>query len=186
MEKQGVTRRDFIQTVSAVGIAALASGLVNHSVAGEQSAPVGKSVFVCSVCGHIEFGAAPAACPVCHAPTDKFTRNDNVFKESAEKFKTAADKHVPVVTAKKKSMLVTEKPSIEMTAKIGSVIHPMEEAHHIRFIDCYCDDKHVARLSLTLNCHPTVGLNILKPGSKVRVVTLCNLHGYWQAEATVA
>lgn len=186
MKNPDVTRRDFLQTVSAAGIAALASAYAFGTNGAETMAPVGKSVFICQVCGHIEFGTAPGACPVCHAPAEKFQRNDNIFTESMEKYKTATDKHVPVITAKKKSSLVTEKPAIALTAKIGSVIHPMEEKHHIRFIDCYVDDKHAARLSLTLNCHPTAGCTIAMPGKKVRVVVLCNLHGYWQAEGVPA
>ena len=31
--------------------------------------------FVCSVCGYVHEGdAAPAQCPVCNAPAEKFTR----------------------------------------------------------------------------------------------------------------
>jgi len=185
MEQTQVTRRDFLQTVSMAGIAALAAGGMAGSVMSENAAVSKKGIFICEVCGHIEFNSAPEACPICHAGKEKFERNDTVFSDAELKFKTATDKHVPVVTARKKSTLVTEAASIAVTAKIGSTIHPMEEAHYIRFIDCYIDDVYVSRLSLTLRNHPTVGIDIKAPGNKVRVVVLCNLHSYWQAESTV-
>ena len=184
MPPSSVTRRDFLQNVSVAGIAMLASVHTSSVVAAESMPEVKKAVFICSRCGHIEFGTAPGQCPVCHAPKDQFNRSDSIFSDTAAKFKDVNDKHIPVIRAKKVSSPVTEKPSISMEAKIGSVIHPMEEAHHIQFIDCYIDDVHACRVSLTVRNHPTAGIDIKVPAKKsVRVVVLCNLHGYWQSEA---
>ena len=36
--------------------------------------------FVCTVCGHIEFDAAPANCPICGVPQDKFQENQMPLK----------------------------------------------------------------------------------------------------------
>jgi rubrerythrin len=60
------------------------------------------SVFICSTCGHIEFTQIPAICPVCKSPKEKYSQNDRIFEESAEKSKEAAIKHIPVVTVNKK------------------------------------------------------------------------------------
>jgi desulfoferrodoxin-like iron-binding protein len=186
MEQKQVNRREFFQTASIAGITVLTAGSIFKSTGAKTPPAVKKGIFICSVCGHIEFGSAPDACPVCHSAKDKFKRNDTIFTDTQVKFKDVDDKHTPVVRATGKSTLVTEKPSIEVAAKIGSVIHPMEESHHIRFIDSYIDDVYVSRLLLTLHNHPTVGNNIKTPGSRVRIVILCNLHGYWQSEAKVA
>ena len=186
MHQTPLTRRTFLETASLAGIA-VASSL--HSVTAatrEKMPPIKKAIYVCSICGHVEFGTAPDACPICHAPKEKFGHDDTIFTEAEKKFGTAEDKHLPVITASSKSKVVMEKPSISAYAKIGSVIHPMEKDHHIRFIDCYIDDAHVSRLLLTLNNHPTAGLEIKKPGKKVRFVIQCNLHGYWQNEITVS
>jgi rubrerythrin len=31
-------------------------------------------IYLCPICGHIEFGAAPATCPICSAKADKFVQ----------------------------------------------------------------------------------------------------------------
>lgn len=185
MEKTEVTRRDFLQTVSMAGVATIAAGSIFRSVATPPAPAVAKSIFVCSICGHVEFGTAPDACPICHAAKEKFDQNDALFTDTQQKFKDAVDKHIPVVHAKKKSVLITEAPSVSVETKIGSVIHPMIEAHHLRFIDCYIDDKYVSRLLLTLHSHPAGGFEISTAGSNVCIVTSCNMHGYWHAESVV-
>ena len=42
-------------------------------------------LFICQVCGHVSFTGLPEACPVCHAAKEKFSQNDNVFKEKGKK-----------------------------------------------------------------------------------------------------
>jgi desulfoferrodoxin-like iron-binding protein len=186
MKLSSVSRRGFLETVSMVGAAAVWSANFSKASGAEKMPEVTSRIFVCAICGHVEFGNAPDACPVCHADKEKFQLNDALFMDSQKKFANAGDKHLPVIEATAKSPLVTEQPAIAMQTKIGSVIHPMEKGHHIRFIDCYIDDVYVSRLLLTLNSHPTAGINIRKSGTRVRAVILCTLHGYWQNEATVA
>jgi superoxide reductase len=185
MEQQQINRREFLQSASVAGMAALSFGSTFKALAAETVTSAKMGIFICSVCGHVEFGSAPEVCPVCHSPRDKFHRNDTVFTDDEAKYKDAAAKHMPVVIAKKKSTLVPEAPSIAVETRIGKLLHPMEEAHHIQFIDGYIDDRYVSRLSLTLGTHPTAGINIKTPGNNVRIVALCNLHGYWQTETMV-
>jgi superoxide reductase len=182
MDDKQVNRREFLQTAALVGAAAMTVSST-FKVLGADAVPQSKTaIFVCSRCGHIEFGAAPDACPVCHSPKEDFQQNDAAFSDAQNKYKEKTVSHAPFVTAKNKSSLVNEEPAIEVAVKVGKTIHPMEQSHFIRFIDCYIDDKHVSRMMLTLGSFPTANINIKTPGSKVRIVALCNLHGYWQTE----
>jgi superoxide reductase len=141
------------------------------------------SIFVCGVCGHVEFGAAPDNCPVCHVPKENFKQNDNLFTEAEKKSKEAAVKHIPAITVKKECKLVPEESCTDIIVRIGSTLHPMEEAHHIQFIDCYVDDKYISRISLTPGAFAAGCFHLKKRGSKVKIVEFCNLHGHWQSEA---
>ena len=159
------------------------------------------AIFICSVCGHIEFGKAPDKCPVCMSPREKYSQNDNVFTESEEKSKEAAIKHIPSITINKECKLIPELPQIpqkkygeypannipelsctDVIVRIGKAIHPMEAAHYIRFIDCYVDDAHVSRVMLSPGVFAGACFHLKARGNKVRIVENCNIHGYWQLE----
>lgn len=183
MENQGVNRREFLQSAAAVGATILASGPL-LKVAGAPAANENKMrIFVCSVCGHIEFNAAPDNCPVCHSPKIKFKEDDNIFAEAKTKTPGGEEKHAPVVSMPKQSALLPELTTLELNVRVGKTIHPMEEAHHIGFIDCYSNDKHVARFSPALGVFPAAAFFVKNTAGPVRVVEWCNLHGYWQAES---
>ena len=143
------------------------------------------SIFICGQCGHIEFGSAPEHCPVCFAPKDKFTQNDDVFEESAEKSKEAAVKHIPSIKVNKQCALIPEQSCLDVIIRIGETLHPMEEAHHIQFIDCYVDDTYISRILLTPGVFAAGCFHLKIVGSKVRIVEHCNIHGHWQAEADI-
>lgn len=143
------------------------------------------SVFICSVCGHVEFNEPTAICPVCKSPKEKYSRNDHVFEESAEKSKEAAVKHIPSITVNKKCGLIPDQGCVDIIVRIGATLHPMESAHFIQFIDGYIDDKHLARILLTPGVFAAGCFHLKTTGSKVKVVENCNLHGYWKAEATL-
>jgi desulfoferrodoxin-like iron-binding protein len=182
MEQVKISRRDFLQTAAAVSAAAVVSGEAFKVFSKPEPAAVKKSIYVCAICGHVEFGSAPEFCPVCHAPRDKFEQNDTLFSDAEAKAPELAVSHAPVLTVKKKSSLVSEMPCMEVTFRIGKKLHPMEEAHHIKFIDCYVDDKYVCRTLLTLGNYAAGTFQVKPSGGKVRIVHVCNLHGHWQAE----
>ena len=140
------------------------------------------AIFICSVCGHIEFGKAPDKCPVCMSPREKYAQNDNVFIESEEKSKEAAIKHIPSVTINKECKLIPELSCADIIVRIGKAIHPMEAAHYIRFIDCYVDDAYVSRVMLSPGVFAGACFHLKTKGNKVRIVENCNIHGYWQLE----
>jgi desulfoferrodoxin-like iron-binding protein len=189
LEKNSVSRREFLST-TAIGATALAvatAGPVFKVFAKDEKKPaMAPKIFVCSVCGHLEFGSAPEFCPVCHSSTEKFKQDDNVFSEAIANYKDAGISHTPEITAKKHSTLVSEMPIYEVQVRIGKKMHPMEDAHHIRWIDCYADDKHVARMMFTIASLPAATFYIKATGSKIRAVEVCTIHGYWQAESEIA
>jgi superoxide reductase len=142
-------------------------------------------IFICGMCGHIEFNRAPERCPACGAPGKQFRQNDNVFKESAAKSKEAAVKHIPAVKVNKVCGLVPENDCIDVIVRIGETLHPMTAEHHIQFIDCYLDHVYAGRLLLTPAMNPAVIFHLKDKGAKVQIVELCNLHGHWMSEAAV-
>ena len=141
------------------------------------------SIYVCQVCGHIEFGQVPDNCPVCFSPKEKFEQNDKVFIESEEKSKEGAVKHIPSIQVVQKCGIIPEESCTDVIVRIGEKLHPMEEAHHILFIDCYVDGKYVSRMMLGPSVWASALFHIKNSGKKVTVVERCNLHGFWMAEA---
>ncbi len=140
-------------------------------------------VFICAVCGHIEFDKAPAKCPVCSSI--KFNQNDNVFKESEEKSKEASAKHIPSIVIKTECKMVPNVGCIDVLVSIGKVLHPMEQVHHITFIDCYIDNRYISRIYLTPDVNPAVCFHLKSKGNKVTIVENCNIHGFWMADAAI-
>ena len=143
------------------------------------------SIFVCSVCGFLDFGNGSAACPVCKAPKEKFIRKDSVFTEAAEKSKEAAVKHIPAITVNKQCNLISEQPCFDIIVRIGQTLHPMETAHFIQFIDCYVDNVYVSRIVLTPGVFAAGCFHLKTHGAKVTIVENCNLHGYWKSEVSL-
>ena len=80
----------------------------------------------------------------------------------------AKEKHVPDIKKDGHKLVVT----------VGSVIHPMEEKHHIAFIALATEDglqiKH-----LKPGDHPSAVFEAPEHGV---VYEFCNLHGLWKAE----
>ena len=82
----------------------------------------------------------------------------------------ANEKHVPVI--------VDKADFIEVT--IGSVEHPMEEKHHITFIEVLTKDR-VYRKELATGERPFAMFPV-KRNEVLEVREFCNLHGLWRAE----
>jgi desulfoferrodoxin-like iron-binding protein len=143
------------------------------------------AIFVCKKCGHLEFGSAPEACPVCWAAREEFAQNDNVFAESQEKSKEGAVKHAPTIKVNTQCALVPEESCVDVVVRVGATLHPMLDNHFIEFVDCYVDDKYVSRLMLGPSVFPAGCFHLKVKGAKVRIVEKCNLHGHWQAESAL-
>jgi superoxide reductase len=143
------------------------------------------NLFVCGVCGHLEFDHAPQECPVCKSPKEKYSQKDTVFEESSANSKEAAVKHIPAITVNKKCGLIPEIPCTDIIVRIGATLHPMEQKHFIQFVDCYLDQKYITRIAFTPAVSPAACIHIKTPGRTVTIVENCNLHGYWKAESLI-
>ena len=80
------------------------------------------------------------------------------------------EKHIPVVEVNEGVVSVN----------VGSVIHPMSDAHHIGWI--YLEtDKGSQKKVLDPNGEP-IATFILSDERPIAVYAWCNLHGLWKAE----
>jgi len=141
---------------------------------------------VCGVCGHIVLaGDAPDNCPVCYAPKEKFTEQDDAIKTAADEAnKTEAEeKHTPVIVVVKECGLIPGDCK-DVHVKVGGILHPMTPEHLIQWIDYYVDKRFVSRVFLSPEgVYPAAALHVKAQSGKLTVIEHCNLHGAWQAEA---
>ena len=81
----------------------------------------------------------------------------------------ANEKHVPVV----------EETDNGIKVVVGSTLHPMEEKHHIKFIEVLTKDK-VCRAELQVGGAPEAWFPI-KKADIVAAREWCNIHGLWRS-----
>lgn len=120
-----------------------------------------RQIFKCSICGNIvEVVHSAGGTLVCCGKNMMLLEGNTVD--------AAKEKHIPVLEKVEGGVLV----------KVGSIPHPMEEAHYIEFIEVLTANK--------------VYRKELKPGDKPEAIFLleeeiigvreyCNLHGLWKA-----
>ena len=140
-------------------------------------------LYICQSCGHVAFHGKPAKCPVC--TTYIFERNDALFLESREKNGEVEAKHIPAVTITTVCGFVPENNCTDVLVRVGTKLHPMEEKHFIRFIDCYCDAVYVGRSYLSPGLNPAACFHLKTNGKSVTLVEQCTIHGYWMTEAVI-
>ncbi len=80
----------------------------------------------------------------------------------------AAEKHIPVLTTLDDGILI----------KVGSVEHPMTEAHYIEWIEVL-NGSYVNRCHLKPGDLPQASFYVHK-SPKLIVRASCNIHGIWQ------
>ena len=80
------------------------------------------------------------------------------------------EKHIPVYTVN----------GNEVTVRIGSVDHPMQDVHYIEWVvlQTKCGNQ---RRALNPNDAPEVKFALLPNDEVVAVYAYCNLHGLWKA-----
>ena len=83
----------------------------------------------------------------------------------------AVEKHVPAVTVEGKKVSV----------KVGSVEHPMVEAHYIQWIALETK-KGVSFRHLSPENAPEAVFVVAEDDEPVAVYEYCNLHGLWKSE----
>ena len=120
-------------------------------------------IYQCSVCKNVVEILHPGSeiTEVCHKPLLLPTKTSDVGQE----------KHVPVVT----------KSDYGIHVAVGSVAHPMEEAHFIEWIEIIAGKK-TYRVYLEPGDKPEADFPTIEEPFIVR--EFCNIHGLW--ETTVA
>jgi superoxide reductase len=117
-------------------------------------------IYKCSVCGNIvevlHGGAGELVC--CGKPME------NLEAKTADEGK---EKHVPVI----------EKVDGGIKVKVGSTSHPMEEKHHIEWIELLADGK-AYRQFLNAGEAPEAVFNV--EANTVTAREHCNIHGLWK------
>ncbi len=118
-------------------------------------------VYKCDVCGNIvevlEGGAGELVC--CDEP---------MVLQAAKTADTGKEKHVPVI----------EKVDGGYKVKVGSVTHPMEDAHYIMWVELQAGDQ-VLKQYLKPGQAPEA---VFKTDAKsVSAREFCNKHGLWKS-----
>ena len=121
--------------------------------------------FRCAGCGNfVMFVDEKTACTpkCCGEPMEELTANTT---------DAATEKHVPAV----------EVDGNKVCVKVGSVAHPMLDAHYIKFI--YLETKLGGQIHyLNPGQEPEAEFIVAEGDEPVAVYEFCNLHGLWKAE----
>lgn len=121
-------------------------------------------IYKCKICGNIVevVHAAKGELVCCGQPMEK---------QTAGTTDGATEKHVPVI----------EKTQNGYKIKVGSVAHPMMEAHWIEWIELICNKcGKVQRKYLKPGEAPEAVF--ISDSDSVTVREYCNLHGLWEAK----
>ena len=123
-----------------------------------------NTIYKCKICGNVvevvHGGAGELVC--CGQP---------MIHQVPGTSDGAAEKHVPVI----------EKIDGGYLVKVGSVAHPMIDAHYIEFIELICEKcGKVQRKYLKPGDAPQATFTC--ESDKVTAREYCNLHGLWKAE----
>ena len=120
-------------------------------------------VYKCSVCGNIVDMVQPGLGELfcCGKPMDL---------AQAKSEDTGHEKHKPVV----------EKSKTLLTVTIGSIPHPMEEAHYIEWIEVITSEENAYRKFLKPGMPAQAKFENLTDVVLVRAY--CNIHGLWETK----
>ena len=118
-----------------------------------------NKIYKCQICGNIvevlHAGGGELVC--CGQPMDRLE------EKTAD---SSTEKHVPVI----------EKTGTGVKVKVGSVPHPMEEKHHIEFIEIIADGR-IYRKSLKPGEAPEAEFCV--KADNIQAKEYCNIHGLW-------
>ena len=120
-----------------------------------------RQIYRCNVCGNIV--------EVLHTGKGQLVCCGQPMELLAEKATDVGqEKHVPVIEQTDRGILV----------KVGDVPHPMEEKHHIEWIEVIADGSNCRRF-LKAGDKPEAEFEIR--ASKVTAREYCNVHGLWKS-----
>ncbi len=121
-----------------------------------------NQVYKCEICGNIvevlHTGVGELVC--CGKP---------MVLQQEKTGDQGMEKHVPVI----------EKTPEGVKVKVGSVPHPMEEAHHIEWIEMVADGR-VYRKALQPGDAPEAEFCVAATSIAAR--EYCSIHGLWKSE----
>ena len=121
-----------------------------------------KALYRCEICGNVvEIVHEGAPALVCCGKT--------MIKLEAKTEDEGQEKHVPVI----------EEADRGIKVKVGSVEHPMEEKHYIKFIEVLAKDR-VLRAELNPGQAPAAEFCVAKP-DVVEVREFCTVHMLWKS-----
>lgn len=119
-----------------------------------------KQIYKCDICGNIvevlNIGAESLVC------CGQAMRLENEKTEDA-----GNEKHVPII----------EKTDFGYRIRVGSVEHPMEEAHFIEWIEINSEDGKSGKKFLSPTDKPEADFYI--KADKITSRAYCNIHGLW-------
>ncbi|MCD6339520.1 MAG: desulfoferrodoxin [Verrucomicrobia bacterium] len=124
-------------------------------------------VYKCPVCGNIVEVVRPGAGRLvcCGKPMELLEENTT---------DAAQEKHVPVIERTDKGARV----------KVGSVEHPMEEAHYIEWIEVVDEGCGWTQRAALKPGEPPQAEFVFPPccSDHISARAYCNLHGFWKKE----
>ena len=124
-----------------------------------------NEVYKCNVCGNMV--------EVVHASMGELTCCNQPMEAQKEKMADEGlEKHVPVAT-------ITDE-GIEVV--VGSVEHPMQEAHYIEWIEIVTT-RGVYRKYLNPGERPSASFRCRGKATQVRAY--CNIHGLWKVDVVI-
>lgn len=123
-----------------------------------------NKIYKCEICGNIVevVNAGGGALVCCGKPMALLEGNST---------DGALEKHVPVIEIL---------PDKTVCVKVGSVEHPMTEAHYIQWIEVVTKDNKIYRKHLTPSDKPEAKFNIDGEISFAR--EYCNIHRLWKTK----
>jgi superoxide reductase len=121
-----------------------------------------NEIYKCTVCGNMV--------EVVHGSNVTMACDGQPMVKQVENTTDASrEKHVPVV----------EKTATGILVKIGAVPHPMEEKHHIEWIEVITDGK-ACRAYLKPGMKPEA--EFMTKATTFTVREWCNVHGLWKKD----
>ena len=120
--------------------------------------------FLCTHCGNLAGMVYSSGMPMicCGEPMKELVPNT---------VDAAGEKHKPVVSVAGNTVTVT----------VGSVAHPMTEAHLIQWVALQTEQG-VQRKVLAADSAPTVTFALTEGDKPVAAYAYCNLHGLWKTD----
>ncbi len=122
------------------------------------------AIYRCELCGNVVSGV------VANAPEIMCCGQEMTRLEPKTEKEEGKEKHVPVVSVENSKVKVT----------VGTVPHPMEDAHHIALIQIIKDGMVIAGRRLKPGDIPEAVFEI-EDSEGISARAYCNVHGLWKS-----